>query len=268
MDRVYIDAAEDVRFDHYRNIRDRDLNTEGVLIAEGKLLAERLLYSGNRGLSVLVSSRMAEKLDFAIPEDVPLYVADDKIIEAIAGFKFHRGILAVAERPVLFNENDLEEAAAVRNSFSMVICPNAGNDENLGALIRTAGALGIDYFVIGESSCDPFSRRALKAGMGVQFNYPVYRIEQLYNVMAKFKEKYKMKIYFAAISDDSVNIRDVQFERRCALFLGNEYGGIDGSFDSLCDEAVEIAMLNSVDSLNLAVSGGILMYEMKNEAGK
>lgn len=258
-----IDDFGDPRLDLYRNLKDKVLLREGYLIAEGKILVERLLESGLSVHSVLKSDRY-KTLPFDVPVEVDVYSVSDSLVEQITGFKFHRGILAAAERPLVHDLEALEEDLSKRDCFNMIVSTNSGNNENLGALIRSARALGVDFLVLGEKNCDPFSRKGLKAGMGAQFRYPIYKTDNLFKDFSIIKRKYNIKCYFA-VAEDGQNLENLSFGSRNAVFLGNEATGIPDYLDGLCDIDFTIPMYDGADSLNLAVSSGIIMYKMKNK---
>ncbi len=268
MNIIGISDIGDKRIDSYRNLRDRDLKREGLIITEGRLLFERLANSIHKIQSVLCSSKFFKNTEITVPSDVPVYVGDESLIEQIAGFNFHRGILAISERPSMPGAYELEQAISFRDSVSMVICPSAGNSENLGVLIRTSVALGVDFLVIGPESCDPYTRIALRAGMGAQFGYPIYLVHELCPFIEKMRIKYGLRVYATVLSGEAVDLEYVNFDIRSALLFGNEYDGIDEEFYKLFDHEITIPMKNNTDSLNLSVSAGIFIYKMTEKREK
>jgi tRNA G18 (ribose-2'-O)-methylase SpoU len=243
----------------YTNIRDRDLKNKGLLVAEGRPLAVRLLASGLEVISILCSERMADEFRELARGRCPLHILDNEGMERVAGFPFHRGVMAVAVRPAtrpldLF----LSESAACRN---LVLCPRLSGDENLGGIIRTSDALGADCLAIGTQSCDPFSRRALKVSMGAALSLPIVTIGGVENDFALLK-KHGFTVYGASTGENSIPLHEVRPAEKRAVVFGNESEGIPENIASLCDAIVHVPMHNNTDSLNVGVAAGIILYAL------
>ena len=155
----------------FADLKDRDLRREGLLVAEGRFLTERLLRSGWPVLGVLCSPRLEGSIRGLAAGVCPVQVLPDEEIAAIAGFAFHRGVLAVARRPELPHLEAL--LAPGRSRATLVACPGIADAENLGSVIRSAAAFGADGVLVGKRSSDPWSRRALKVSMGASFVLPM-----------------------------------------------------------------------------------------------
>lgn len=243
----------------YSNVRDRDLKREGVLIAEGRHLVGRLMDSGLEVLSILCSERMSDEFRDRARGRCPIHVLDNDEIQRLAGFPFHRGIMAAATRPVIIPiERFLSENAACRN---LVICPRLSGDENLGSIIRTSAALGTDAVVIGPQSCDPLSRKALKASMGAAFSIPIITMDEGERSFALLK-RHGFTIYGASTGGASISLHAVRPSERRAVVFGNEAEGLPDSIASQCDEIIHVPMHNNTDSLNVAVAAGIILYAL------
>ncbi len=243
----------------FSKVRDRDLKREGILIAEGRHLAGRLLDSGLEVLSLLCGERMADEFRDRARGRCPLHVLDNDAIEGLAGFPFHRGVMAAAARPVIVPlERFLAESAFCRN---LVICPRLSGDENLGSIIRTSAALGADAVVIGPRSCDPFSRKALKASMGGAFSIPIVAMDEGESPFALLK-RHGFTIYGASTGGASIPLHAAgPSEKRAAVF-GNEAEGLPEGIASRCDMIIHVPMHHNTDSLNVAVAAGIVLYAL------
>ncbi len=145
-----IDSMADPRIAAYRNLRDRTLRGEGVFVAEGRLLVERLLRSRFETDSVLVIKEYASEFAALVPSEVPLYVADEALLREIVGFNFHQGALAAGRRTPLPSANDLAESLQNRDRQSMVVLPEVTKPENLGLIVRSAAALGVGGVLLGQ----------------------------------------------------------------------------------------------------------------------
>ncbi len=243
----------------YSNIRDRALKSKGILIAEGRLLVGRLLASGLEVQSILCAEKMADEFRELARGRCPVHVLDNDEMERFAGFPFHRGVMAVALRPVIMPlERHLTEKAACRN---LVICPRLSGDENLGSIIRTSAALGADAVVIGPESCDPFSRRALKASMGTSLALPLVMMDADDSTYMLLK-RHGFTVYGASTGETSIPLGAARPAEKRAVVFGNEAGGLPADIMSQCDEIVHVPMHNNTDSLNVSVAAGIVLYAL------
>ncbi|MBN2079767.1 MAG: RNA methyltransferase [Spirochaetes bacterium] len=252
-----MDRTHDISL--YSNIRDRDLKGEGIIVAEGRYLAGRLLASGLEILSILCSARMADEFRELTRERCPLHSVSDAEMEGIAGFHFHRGVMAAALRPAFITIEDF--LAGHPGCGNLSICPGLSHDENLGSIIRASAALGADGVIIGPRSCDPLSRRALKASMGAAFSLPIVMMDDDPGAFALLK-RHGFTIYGASTGEGSVPLGAVRPEEKRAVIFGNEAEGLPGETASLCDEIIHIPMHNDTDSLNVAVAAGIILYTL------
>jgi tRNA G18 (ribose-2'-O)-methylase SpoU len=243
----------------YSNIRDRALKRKGILIAEGRLLVGRLLASGLEVLSILCAENMADEFRDLSRGRCPVHVLDNDEMERFAGFPFHRGVMAVAMRPAIVPlERFLSENAACRN---LVICPRLSGDENLGSIIRTSAALGADAVVIGPHSCDPLSRRALKASMGTALSMPIVIMDEGGSAFTLLK-RHGFTVYGASTGGNSIPLHAVRPAEKRAVVFGNEADGIPGSVALQCDGIVHVPMHYNTDSLNVSVAAGVILYKL------
>jgi len=263
----YIVSVQDTAMDPicnialYSNIRDRALKRKGILIAEGRLLVGRLLDSDLGVQSILCAEKMADEFRERARGRCPVHVLGNDEMEKFAGFPFHRGVMAVSLRPVIIPLGQfLTEKAPYRN---FVICPRLSGDENLGSIIRTSAAMGADAVLIGPESCDPFSRRALKASMGTAFSLPIVMMDGVDSAFPLLKGRGFM-VYGATTGKNSIPIREVRPPEKRAVVFGNEAEGIPANILSQCDVIVHVPMHNNTDSLNVSVAAGIVLHELFN----
>src|SRR3954465_15493296 len=147
----------------YREMKDRDLARHGPLfIAEGWQVVRRLLASDFACESILTSAKRVDEGETVAPAEVPVYVADAKVLDQVIGFKFHQGVLACGRRKP---SPTLEEVCAGKDRLTLAGSPQIANTENLGTLIRIAAAFGVDAMVLGERSCNPFYRQSVRVSM-------------------------------------------------------------------------------------------------------
>ncbi|BDU71616.1 TrmH family RNA methyltransferase [Mesoterricola silvestris] len=242
---------QDLRFAGQRN------HPRGAcFVAEGRILVEDLLAWGRAGrvevVAVLAETASAEAVRPLLPEGAELIVASPAEVEALAGFPFHRGLMAAAKVPA--QPGDAELLACRR----LLALPNITDAENLGQLLRTAAALGLDGILLGPGP-DPFSRRVVRVSMGTAWKLPLWRRADVWEALEAWRGA-DGEIVAAALGGASVHAW--RPAARTALVLGPEGPGLSPEDLARCGRAVSIAMAPGVDSLNVAAAGAILMHRM------
>ena len=257
-----IESIDDPRVAVYRNLRDRTLRGESVFVTEGRLLTLRLLESDYRAESVFVSEQSAGEFQPLVGDRVPLYVATASLLREVAGFPFHRGVLAAGRRR---RPMALEELLAHRpagQSVRLIVCPAIHQPDNLGPVFRTAAGFGLDGVVLGERSCDPFSRRCLRLSMGGVLRVPLARSEDIQADLRVLRQRYGVSLVGTVLDERAEPLPGFRWPDRTALLVGSEFTGLDPDVLALCDRRVTIPMQPGTDSLNLGVAAGIFVYEM------
>ncbi len=240
-------------------LKERDLRREGIVIAEGKFLAERMISSGWEILGVLCSERMASHFGALAPDRLPLLVRSDSEIEAMAGFPFHRGVLAACRRPALRSLGEcVYQFPEVKR---IVICPDISNGENLGSIMRSAAAFGYGIITFGNKCCDPLSRKSLKASMGAPFNLHLAEIQNEREEI-DFLKRRGYSIYGTMADPDAEPITSFSAAKQHALVFGNEAEGLSETWRGFCDRKLTIPLESHTDSLNVGVAAGIFMFHL------
>ncbi len=260
-----IGSSDDPRIAAYRNLRDRTLRGEGVFVAEGRLLVERLLGSTFETDSVLVIESYAEEFARIVPADVPLYLASEALLREIVGFNFHRGALAAGRRRALLSASELAETLQNRDRQSLVVLPEVTKPENLGLIIRAAAALSVDGVLLGEQCCDPLARRTLRLSMGSVFQLPLARSIDLAADLVLLKQQFGFTLFATVLDSNAEPLPAVQWPSRTAMLFGNEFDGLGQEWLAQCDRRITIPMRAGVDSLNLGVAAGVFLYELRRE---
>ena len=170
---VNIVDLDDPRIEPYRNVQERDLvGRQARFVAEGAVVVEQLCRAGGHFKleSLLLESRRVAPLRACIDglsSDVPVYVLDQKHLDAIAGFHLHRGILGIGLR------GTARDAAALLREASLVVClERIANHDNMGGIFRNAAAFGADALLYDEGSCDPLYRKAIRVSVGASLSVP------------------------------------------------------------------------------------------------
>jgi tRNA G18 (ribose-2'-O)-methylase SpoU len=251
-------------WDPYRDLRfagTREHPEHGTcFIAEGRILVEDLLEAGRSGgvkvISVAATTAAAAALRDRLPEGTELLTAEPEALSALAGFPFHRGLLACAQVP------PPPPSAALRAARRLLVLPRLYDSENLGLLLRSAAALGLDGVLAGPGP-GLWTRRTVRVSMGAVWRIPVWRADDPWGLLAEWKgAEPGSEIIAAALVPGAEDAHAWRPAPRCALVLGPEDTGLDAAALIRCDRAVAIPMASGMDSLNVAAAGAILMFQM------
>lgn len=266
---IPIDQPDDPRIRHYANLKDRELAAEGDrFIAEGRHLVERLLASRYPAESVLVTQRRLDQIQPIVPEDVPLYLVTEDVVNAIIGYKFHHGVLAVGRRlPCSDLASPLAALRDENRPITLIICPHTRNCENLGSIFRIATGFGVDAIILGGQCADPFWRRTLRVSMGAVFTLPIVQCDDVNETLCLLKEQHRVHCVAAVIDEDAVSLRDARRPTspgRLAILLGSEDQGLERQWVDACDERITIPMQMGTDSLNVAIAAAVFLFHYSN----
>lgn len=262
-------------------LRDRDIAREGLMVLEGRIVIEKALSCGIEPELFVCTKEQASYWQTLPGVRDHLVIMSHEELCALVDFKFHRGVLALAHKPVLGSlDGWLARTDSVKAGASdALVALDAGYDgtrparllvlwdvtdpSNLGALIRTAAALGSDAVALGPGCADPYYRKAIRASMGNVFALPM--LACALQDLTLLREA-GWRICAAALTDrakDSAVLADaLRGKGPRALVLGNEGYGLPPEVLEHSTEQVCIPMERYVDSLNVAVAGGILMYQL------
>jgi tRNA G18 (ribose-2'-O)-methylase SpoU len=255
-------GADDERIGDYRALTDLELRTRweppnGLFIAEGELVIRRALRAGYRLRSVLVDEkRVAQFAD--LPAGADVYTAAPAVLESITGFHVHRGVLASFHRRPLPSLAEL-----VAGARRLAVLEGLNTHTNLGALFRSAAALGIDAVVLSPTCADPLYRRAVRVSMGEVFAIPYAKAEAWPEAL-KTVGAAGFRLLALTPGDDAVPLQGLSARdrERPALMLGAEGPGLSDAALAASDVRVAIPMRNGVDSLNVATAAAIAFWEL------
>ena len=238
----------------------------GLFIAEGVTVIGHALDAGYRIASLLMERRhIVGKAAGLIARcgDVPVYTADSRTLEQLTGFALTRGVLAAFYRPEL---PTLAQVCA--DARRVAVLEGLNDPTNVGAVMRSAAALGMDAVLLTPSCCDPLHRRAVRVSMGTVFQVPWTRIGQQAQDWPEAGMMLLREMGFAtvamALSEDSVEIDDpcLVWEERLAVILGAEGDGLAKTTIARCDYTARIPMLHGVDSLNVAAASAVAFWQL------
>jgi len=243
-------------------------NPQGLFIGESARVIERALDAGVRPVSALVDDRwlahdraIIERLSAAAPE-APIFHATPEQFRSITGYQVVRGALACFERPAPRAAEDV-----IAHARRIAILEDVTNYANMGAIFRSAAALGWDAVLVTPSCHDPFYRRCARVSMGAVFQVPWARIEGegdwAPGLVPRLRERGFLTVALA-LRDDTLDLRDPRLAaaERLALVLGTEGDGLRASTIASCDHTVRIPMHHDVDSLNVAACAAIAFWQL------
>ncbi|MHB2264044.1 TrmH family RNA methyltransferase [Aliihoeflea sp. PC F10.4] len=260
---IPISDPEDPRIAAYRNVRERDLvGREGRFVAEGKVVLN-VLFSARRfeAESVLILDKrlsgMAETLACA-PPDLPVYVADQATMDAIAGFHIHRGILAIGRKRV---EEDVSSLLATLPADALVVVlVGISNHDNVGAIFRNAAAFGADAVLLDAASCDPLYRKAIRVSVGASLKVPYAVLASADAIHMSLDEAGFEQL--AMTPRDADDIANVAPGGPQAIYLGAEGPGLPDTLMARM-RRVRIDMETDFDSLNVAAASAVALHRLR-----
>ena len=249
-------SIDDPRLAPYRDLRfSTHAHERGLFVAEGRWLAVRLLQSRFQVHSVLVEERRIDDVAPYLRDEIPLYVIPNKAAPDVVGFNFHRGVLACGVRP---QPAPISKLSLSRRSTIVLAC-RLQDPANVGLILRSCAAFGVEAVVFGPHCADPYSRRVLRVSMGNAFFTPIVQVESLLATMDELKQRqYDMA---ATVLDEAAEpLPAFRRQPRQALIFGEEANGIVPEIVEAASRRVTAPMAGNTDSLNVAVAAGIFLY--------
>lgn len=239
----------------------RENPEEGLFIAESALVIERALDAGFVPVSFLVETRLlaqAQALLSRCPVELPVYTAELPVLEKLTGYALTRGMLCAMRRPALKSVAEI-----CTNARRIAVLENVMNPTNIGAIFRSAAALGMDAVLLTAAGSDPLYRRASRVSMGTVFQVPwTYLPEDV--SWQDTLHGLGFKTAAMALRDDTLPLSDPRLEKepKLAVVLGTEGDGLANTTIEHCDYTVKIPMSHGVDSLNVAAASAVAFYQL------
>lgn len=264
----WVDDPRDERVRDYFSLTDVALRRllepdRGLYMAESEKVLRRALGAGHRMRSLLMTPRWVgewpDLLRTAAEQGAPVFVAAPAVAEAMTGFHLHRGVIAAMHRPQL---PPLEEVLA--GARRVAVLEDVVDHTNVGAVFRSAAALGVDAVLVTPRCADPLYRRSVRVSMGTVFQVPWTRVDPWPGGVDLLKEL-GLTVAALALSEDSVSLDELERHppERLALVLGTEGDGLSPRTVAAADLVVRIPMGGGVDSLNVAAASAVAFWAVR-----
>lgn len=265
---TWVEDPADERVRDYLRLTDVALRRvleprEGLYLAESEKVIRRALGAGHRMRSLLMAPRwvtdLADLVSDAVASDVPVYVAAPAVIEEMTGFHLHRGALASMHRPVLPQPEEVLDGAR-----RVAVLEDVVDHTNVGAVFRSAAALGVDAVLVTPRCADPLYRRSVRVSMGTVFQVPWTRIPDWPASLDRLQTA-GFTVAALALGADAVDLDELAAAppERLALVLGTEGDGLSPRTVAAADVVVRIPMAGGVDSLNVAAASAVAFWALR-----
>lgn len=248
-------------------LRNRLEPEKGIFIAESAKVVRLALEMGCKPVAYLMERRQLTNQGREFIENagsVPIFTADDEVLEGLTGYRLYRGVLAAMRRPKLPSVDEV-----LKDAHRVAVLEGIVDSTNIGAIFRSAAALNVDAVLVTANCGDPLYRRAVRVSMGTVFQVPWTRIgETNEDWPERGLERLRslgFKSAAMALNDDSVSIDDERLnkEEKLCIVFGTEGDGLAKETIARCDYTVRIPMAHGVDSLNVASAAAVAFWQLR-----
>ena len=241
----------------YHQFREHAFKTDGSFIADSPKVVNLLIEEGLKVKSILATQDYYDtsiSLVATIP-DATLYVATKEQMQNLVGHKIHHNVMMHGTRP--------EETPLDALGDNILMLDEISSTQNIGAIARSAAAIGIDSYLVPGYGPHPYSRRALRVSMGHVSMLKTHVYSDIKVTIKTLKEN-GYYIYAAEVTQDSTPLSEVKVKDKWVLLMGHEGSGLSQDVIDLCDEVVTIEMMERVKSFNVGIAASIMMYRFKH----
>ena len=264
MEYIEINTIDDPRVAMFTSLNDRQLRTptdhdQSLFIAESPKVIRVALSRGYKPVSLLAERRHldgdAADIVASLSDSTPIYTGSREILSQITGYTLTRGVLCAMQRPT-----PRDAAELVNNATRIAVIDGVSDTTNIGAIFRSAAALGIDAIVLTRTSCDAYNRRSIRVSMGSVFIIPWTWLDKPISSL----KNYGFKTVAMALKPNSIPLDSptLQKEPKLAIILGTEGDGLSDNVIAEADYSVIIPMHNNVDSLNVAAASAVTFWQL------
>ena len=247
---IEITHFDDPRIIEFSKMRDHTLNDQGFILAESEKLFLQFKVYNKKFLKILCTPEFAKKHQLLGDN---IFIASKNILEQIAGFKIHFEVIFLADKPLDYDLDKLDNRIILLNGLS--------SPENVGSIVRSAAAFNINSIIVDEKTCSPFLRRCIRVSMGNIFSMKSYHSQNIRNDLDKLKS-----IGYTIISTANIlhsqNLVHYDFPDKCVLIIGSEGNGIDHDIINSSDVVLKIIINSQVAHLNASNAAAIFLSQM------
>ncbi len=275
---IEITSLEDPRVQMFSTLTEAQLRNrlepeKGIFIAESPKVIKVALQAGYEPVALLCEKKHIEgdakeiisgawTDEEVARHDFPVYTGSRELLAALTGYTLTRGVLCAMRRP-----QERSVAEVTKEARRIVVIDGVTDTTNIGAIFRSAAALGIDAVLLTRNSCDPLNRRAVRVSMGSVFLVPWTWIDEANDDQRYLDELRQLGFRTAAmaLSDDSITLDDpiLKQQERLAIIMGTEGDGLPKTTIAAADFVVRIPMAHGVDSLNVAAASAVAFWELR-----
>lgn len=266
---IEIDDAGDERLHAYANLRSDQHRSQDAqsYIVEGRWCVQRLIDSPQTIISALVERGKPAEIVDRLPAEIPVYSLPTEEIQSLVGFHFHRGVLACARRPQLKSIDDLKKDP--RPPAVALAILGVNQYENVGSMIRTAAAMGVQHLLIGPKTADPFARRTVRVSMGSIFRQQLYQLDCPEEQLNELRRSMNYRTLATTLDPQATPLsRFACDDRNIILMVGSEESGLEPQLQLSASDRVTIPMQVGVDSLNVSIAAAIFLYQLIQRRGE
>ncbi|MHA7221882.1 TrmH family RNA methyltransferase [Arthrobacter sp. RHLT1-20] len=262
----HLESADDPRVSDYTQLTDVHLRklrepAEGMYIAESSRVLRRALAAGHRPRSFFLAEKWLGELRdiFEQYPEVPAYIGSAALLEDITGFHLHRGAMAAMHRP-----QPVPLPGLLAGARRVAVLEDIVDHTNVGAIFRSAAALGVDAVLVSPRCGDPLYRRSVRVSMGAVFQVPWARLDDWPGDLRVLKDL-GFTVAALELTDDAVDLDELAVRKpeKLALVLGTEGAGMSAGTLAAVDLTVKIPMRTGVDSLNVAAASAVAFWELR-----
>jgi len=243
----------------YHQFREHAFKTDGSFVADSPKVVNLLLEEEIEVKSILATQEYYDNYASLIErkKDAICYVATKEQMQNIVGHKIHHNVMMHGIRPA--------ETALVDLGDNILMLDEISSTQNIGAIARSAAAIGIDSYLLPSYGPHPYSRRALRVSMGHIAMLKTHIYTDIKETIRNLKNN-GYHIYAAEVTPDSTPLSKIQIKEKWVLLMGHEGSGLSQEVLDLCDEVVSIEMMEGVKSFNVGIAASIMMYQFKYKA--
>ena len=258
MNFTHIDDIHAPELQIYHQFREHAFKADGSFVADSPKVVNLLIEENLEVRSILATQEYYETHTplLANLHDATFYMASKEQMQNLVGHKIHHNVMMHGIRP---KESELDDLG---NNILML--DEISSTQNIGAIARSAAAIGIDSYLLPSYGPHPYSRRALRVSMGHIAMLKTHIYTDIKETISKLKEK-SYHIYAAEVTEDSTPLASVKVTDKWVLLMGHEGSGLSQQVLDLCDEVVTIEMMEGVKSFNVGIAASIMMYQFKHK---